>query len=312
MKIEKNKIIFVAIILCVVLFIGSYAVIQFSEDDEPTIENNQIPLPTLNDEQKQYDSKLEALNDLKEERETNAPSIYDERLLDSTGVYDPDLLSKEKMRIVDSIYRHGRINYSNRSYRRPVINSPEKTIIKDTIEIIKTAKNVIKNKQLSLEHQLFFASAPKSNKSVYIQNSDSEIYVVVNGAQTVKKNYRLKMRLINDAIINGNSIPKNTAIYGFVSFKPNRAIITITNINHQSVKLKAYDLEDGSEGIYIENSFQDEARQEVVSDVVDDINISGVPQITGIKKIFQRTNKNVKVTIANNYKLILKPQEEAN
>lgn len=312
MKIEKNKIVFAAIILCVVLFIGSYAVIKFSEDDEPTIDNNQIPIPALKSEQKQYDSKLEALNDLKEERETIAPSIYDERLLDSTGVYDPDLLSKEKMRIVDSIYNQGRISYSDRSYRKTAADLPEKIIIKDTIGILKTAKTVIESKQLSLEHQLFFASAPKSIKSLNKQNSDSEIYAVVNGAQTVKKNYRLKMRLINDVIINGNSIRKNTEIYGLVSFKPNRAIIAITDINHQPVKLKAYDLQDGSEGIYIENSFQDEARQEVVGDVVDDINISGVPQITGIKKIFQRTNKNVKVTISNNYKLILKPLKETN
>ena len=312
MKVEKNKIVFAAIILCVVLFIGSYAVIQFSEDEAPTIENNQIPIPALKDEQKQYDSKLEALNDLKEERQTNAPSIYDERLLDSMGVYDPDLLSKEKIRIVDSIYRHGRINYSDRSYRKITTNFPEKTIIKDTIGIIETAKIVIENKQLSLEHQLFFVSAPKSNESLKAQNSDSEIYVVVDGTQTVKKNYRLKMRLINDANINGNSFPKNTEIYGFVSLKPNRAIIAITNINHQPVKLKAYDLQDGSEGVYIENNFQAEATNEVVGDIVDDINISGVPQISGIKNIFQRNNKNVKVTIADNYKLILKPLKETN
>jgi len=307
MKVEKNKIVFAAIILCVVLFIGSYAVIQFSEDKQPTIENNQIPIPALKDEQKQYDSKLEALNDLKEVRQTNAPSIYDERLLDSTGVYDPDLLSKEKMRIVDSIYRHGRINYSDRSYRKPTINLPEKAIKKDTIGNLKTDKT-IESKQRGMEHQLFFASSPKINKSLNTQNTGSEIYVVVSGTQTVKKNYRLKMRLINDALISGNIILKNTAVYGFVSFKPNRVILQIENINNKPVKLKAYDLQDGSEGVYIENNFQAEATNEVVGDIVDDINISGVPQISGIKKIFQRTNKNVKVTIADNYKLILKSQ----
>jgi len=307
MKVEKNKIVFAAIILCVVLFIGSYSVILLAEDEEPTIENNQIPLPELKDEQKQYDSKLEALNDLKEVRQTNAPSIYDERLLDSTGVYDPDLLDKEKMRMVDSIYRNGRINYSDRGYRKPTSNILEKTTKKDTIGILKTDKT-IENKQRALEHQLFFVSSPKSNEHQNIQNTDSNIYVVVKGAQTVKKNYRLKMRLINDALINDNFISKNTEIYGFVSFKPNRVIIQIENINHQPVKLKAYDFQDGSEGVYIENSFQAEATSEVIGDIVEDINISGVPQISGIKSIFQRNNKNVKVTIADNYKLILKPK----
>ena len=65
-------------------------------------------------------------------------------------------------------------------------------------------------------------------------------------------------------------------------------------------------MQDGSEGIYIENSFRAEARQEVLGDIVDDINIAGVPQVSGIKKIFQRNNRNVKATISNNYKLILK------
>lgn len=306
MKVEKNKIVFVAIILCVVLFIGSYAVIKFSEDEEPTIENNQIPIPILKDEQKEYDSKLEALNDLKETRQTNAPSIYDERLLDSMGVYDSDLLTKEKMRLVDSIYNQGRISYSDRSYRKPEINTPIKTIQIDTIETIEINKTT-QIKQLALEHQLFFASVPKKEEEHKIQPTDSNIYVIVDGAQTVKKNYRLKMRLINDALIGGAIIPKNSNIYGFVSFKPNRVIIAITNINHHPVHLKAYDLQDGNEGIYIENSFQAEARQEVVGDIVDDINIAGVPQVSGVKKIFQRTNKNVKVTIAGNYKLILKP-----
>ncbi|MGB5609432.1 conjugative transposon protein TraM, partial [Eudoraea sp.] len=41
-------------------------------------------------------------------------------------------------------------------------------------------------------------------------------------------------------------------------------------------------------------------------DVIEDINIPGVPQISGVKKVFQRNNRNVKVTVNNNYKLILK------
>jgi Conjugative transposon, TraM len=304
---RKNKLIFAAVILCVVLFIGSYSVIMLGEDEEPTIENNQIPVPKLKDEQKEYESKLEALDDLKEVRQTNAPSIYDEGLLDSTGVYDPDLLDKEKMRIVDSIYRHGRINYSDRNYRKPKVQS--RPIQKDSIIVIEEKETAIEIKELALEHQLFFASKPVENENSNHQNTDTIIYVRVDGTQTVKKNFRLQMRLTKDALINSVLVKKNAPIYGFVSFKPNRTIIKIENINHKPVKLKAFDLQDGSEGIYVENSFRAEARHEVVGELVDDINIAGVPQVSGIKKIFQRNNKNVKVTIAGNYKLILKPKQ---
>ncbi len=308
MKIEKNKLIFAAVILCVVLFIGSYSLIMLGDDEEPTIENNQIPVPKLKDEQKEYKSKLEALDDLKEVRQTNAPSIYDERLLDSTGVYDPDLLSKEKMRIVDSIYSQGRISYSENTYRqskiKPVI--PVIKVQKDTIDEIEVKERSVAAKALSLEHQLFFASHPIENEALNTQNTDATIYVRVDGTQTVKTNYRLQMRLLKDAYINNILVPRNTSIYGFISFKPNRTMITIENINHLSVKLKAYDFQDGSEGIYVENSFRAEAANEVIGDIVDDINITGVPQVSGIRKIFQRNHRNVKVTVTNNYKLILK------
>ncbi len=306
MKLEKNKIVFIIIIVCVVLFIGAYWVMVLGDSEEPTIENNQIPVPELEDEQKQYESKLDALNDLKEVRQTNAPSIYNERLLDSTGVYDPDLLDKRKMQIIDSIYRHGRIDYTDRSYRKSNIDSvkPQVKIERDTV-IEQKEKNIV-TKELALEQQLFFASNPLENKKLNPDTTDEVIYIRVDGTQTVKRNYRLQMRLVKDALINNVVFPKNTFIYGFISFKPNRAMITIENINHHPVKLSAFDLQDGTEGIYIENSFHAEARQEVVGDIVDDINIAGVPQVSGIKKIFQRNNKNVKVTIANNYKLILK------
>ncbi|WP_422860644.1 conjugative transposon protein TraM [Flagellimonas sp. S174] len=307
MKIERNKIVFAAIILCVVLFIGSYAVIALGDEEEPTIESNQIPVPELEDEQKEYDSKLEALDDLKEVRQTNAPSIYDERLLDSTGVYDPDLLDKEKMRIVDSIYNEGRISYSDRSFRKPKAKIEPRSFQKDSISKSDMKEERMVPKELGLEHQLFFASNPLENENLITQNTDAFIYVRVDGTQTVRNNYRLQMRLTKDALINGNPVRRNTPIYGFVSFKPNRTIIEIENINHKPVKLNAFDLQDGSEGIYIENGFRAEARQEVVGDIVDDINIVGVPQVSGVKRIFQRNNRSVKVMVTDNYQLILKP-----
>jgi hypothetical protein len=306
MKIEKNKIVFTSIVLCVVLFIGSYAVVTLGDEEEPTIENNQIPIPELEEGQKEYKSKLEALDDLKEVRQTNAPSIYDERLLDSTGLYDPDLLDKEKIRIVDSIYNEGRISYTNMSFRKQKSKAQAQRFQKDSLLISYKPENDIISKELGLEHQLFFASNPMENENLRINNTDAFIHARVDGTQTVRNNYRLQMRLTKDAVIDNMSFPKNTFVYGFVSFKPNRAIIDITNINHKRVKLKAFDLQDGSEGIYIENSFRSEARQEVVGDIVDDVNIVGVPQVVGVKKIFQRDNRSVKVTIIDNYQLILK------
>lgn len=98
-------------------------------------------------------------------------------------------------------------------------------------------------------------------------------------------------------------------MYGFTSFKANRIYIEITNIQNNAVHLKAYDLLDGNEGIYIRNSITEQAKGEVIGDIVDDVNIPGVPQVGGIKQVFKRNQRNVKATIFNQYQLLLKPGE---
>ena len=101
-------------------------------------------------------------------------------------------------------------------------------------------------------------------------------------------------------------MPKNTPVFGFISFQSNRALIEIENINHHPTKLKAFDLQDGSEGIYVENNFRAEATREVLDDFIGDINIPSVPQVSGLTQVFRRSNRKVKVTVLNNYRLILR------
>ncbi|MBU2950010.1 conjugative transposon protein TraM [Tamlana agarivorans] len=308
MKIEKNKIVFIAVLAIVFIFLISYSVMVMGDDDNENDNLEQTLIPDLEENQKEYDSKLDALNDLKEVRENNAPSIYDEKLIDSMGYYDPDLPEREKKRIVDSIYDAGKIQYSEERYA----NFGQKKVEKkqpveiDSTEILRELK--IQSKELGLEHQLFFAAAPKPNELAIIGNTDATIYVVVDGDQVVKANTRLRMRLTKAATINGKLMQKNTPVFGFISFQPNRALISIENIRHHPTKLKAFDLQDGSEGIYVENNFRAEATNEVLDDVIGDINIPTVPQVGGITKVLRRSNRNLKVTVLNNYKLILKPK----
>lgn len=308
MKVEKNKIVFIAVLAIAFIFLISYSVMVMGDDESENDNLEQTLIPDLEENQKEYDSKLDALNDLKEVLENNAPSIYDEKLIDSLGYYDPDLPERERKRIVDSIYDTGKIQYSDKKYQNFGQKKVEKkqSIEIDSSEILRELK--IQAKELGLEHQLFFAAAPKPNELSIIGNTDATIYVVVDGDQIVKANTRLRMRLTKAATINSKLMPKNTLIFGFISFQPNRALIEIENINHHPTKLKAFDLQDGSEGIYVENNFRAEATNEVLDDVISDINIPTVPQVSGITKVLRRSNRNVKVTVLNNYKLILKPK----
>ncbi len=306
MKLDRNKIIFIGIVASVVLFIVGYAVFVMGDGEEVQTELSQPAVPALKEEQKEYSSKLDAINDLKEVRESNAPSMYDESLLDSTGLYDPLFQEKERQRIVDSIYAEGRINYESGHYR----NKPRYNAVPVGTN---TRKDEIEEIEIDFKeaHQEFFAYEPNPIASFKVEESnlktDDFIMVEVHGEQTVKTDSRLELRLAVDALINGDSISRNSLVYGFVSFKANRVFINITNINNKPVDLKAFDLLDGNEGIYVQNSFTAEAGREVIDDIVQDINIAGVPQVGGIKQVFRRNNRNVKVTVYNQYQLILKP-----
>ena len=307
MKIEKNKMVFATVLVVIVLFLLAYTLMVMDNGKSESEHLKQTLVPPLEETQKQYKSKLDALNDLKDVRETNAPSIYDEKLMDSLGFYDRDLPEREKERIVDSIYSAGKINYSERSYQVLGERKPETKKVQeiDSTEIKREQK--IEAKELGLEHQLFFAASPKPDERAGMGTTDYAIYVAIDGDQVVKTNSRLRMRLTKAAVINNKQVPKNTLVFGFINFQPNRAMINIENIQHQSTKLKAYDLQDGSEGIYIENNFRAEATDEVVDDIIGDINIPSIPQVGGISKVLKRHNRSVKVTVLNNYQLILKP-----
>lgn len=300
MKIDKNKIVFISVIGVVILFIVGYSLYVLGGDDKSANELQQTLVPELEDGQEMYTSKKVAVDAIKEEREKNAPSIYDERFLDESETFDADLLDKRKQRMVDSIYRLGRIDYSRdsiplairkplkkkRTLKREVINS------KDTISTLKA---------MGLEHQMFFMVSPQ----VLEDGTGESVEVEIDGEQTIKVNDRLQMRVTQNTTINGIAIKKNTLLYGIVKFRPNRVILNVDNIEGTPLKLKAFDNADGLEGIYIRNSFRGDVLNEVMGDMIRDINIPGVPQVSGVKKVFQRNNRNVKVTVNNNYKLIL-------
>ena len=289
------------------------------DDDEPEMDANDIPVPELEAGQKEYETKLEALDDIKKEREIIAPSVYPDHMVDEKGYFNPDYMEYEKQRIIDSIYQQGTVRYKEQHYEhignKAPVPEPLPDRAKDTLDKIDKKDLEVAAQELGLGHQLFFASHPLENHTLESKNTDAFIYVRVDGTQTVRKDYRLKMRLNRDAIIYGKYYPRNTELYGFVGFKPHRAMVEISNIGHFPVKLSAHDLQDGEEGIYVVNTFRSEVAHEIIGDVVGDVNIPGMPDISGItntgakgiKKIFQKNHRSVKVTILDNYMLILKP-----
>lgn len=308
MKIEKNKIVFASVLAVVVIFLVSYTLVVMGGDNHENKNLKETSVPELKEDPIEYDSKLDAINNLREMREVNIPRVYDQKMIDRQGYYDPDLPSLQKQRIIDSIYDAGKIQYSERRYQNFTQKKTTQKIVPETDTVQTKRAEKIKAKELGLEHQLFFASNPDETDRPKAGVTDPMIYAVVDGGQVVKKNSRLRMRLSKEARINGNLLPKNTIVYGFIRFQPNRVLITIENISNHPIQLMAFDYQDKSEGIYIENHFRAKVSTEISGDMVEDINIAGIPQLSGFKRIFQRNNRKQKATVLDNYKLILKPK----
>ncbi|WP_127024997.1 conjugative transposon protein TraM [Flagellimonas beolgyonensis] len=306
MKLQKSKIVFVLVLVCVVLFITAYSLLTFGKDKDQELNPDQIPLPDLKGNTVEYNSKLEALEAIKEGRETTAPPMYPEHMVDDKGYFNPDYMEYEKQRIIDSIYLAGQDKYDRplppkQSTVSPVTPKPESEIpmISNSTPVTKS----IDPKALGLEHELFFALKPNSDSKLY-----NEIPMVrVNGSQRIREGHRLDLMLTSAITINDIHFPKYTRIYGFVKIRPNRVMVEVSQIDDHSVSLKAYDLQDGKEGIYVENHLKGAVVNQGLDETIREVNIPGIPQLGGIKNIFRKDNRAIKVEISNNYQFLLKP-----
>ena len=304
MRLDKKKIVFLSIIVMVVLFIVSYTMLVFTEEEVP-VNLKQPSVPELQEEQETYTSKIKALDAIKEERERNIPSVYSGTYLDSLDAYAPAIEDERKF-MVDSIIRIG-IVQPEQSFHH---HEEEKKVLEVMETQTISVEPTLDNTDLSAGHQSFFLSAVTSEIDPNFKpKSNIKIKAEVNGTQTLRSGDRLELILTQDAIIEGELFPKNTLLYGFVSLQLNRVHLKITHINSVPVILKAFDLQDNNEGIYVRNSFRAEAGREVLDDIVQGINIAGLPQIGGVKNIFRKNNRNLKVTILDQYQFILKPEQ---
>ncbi len=299
MKIDKKKLVFSSMIIVVLIFIVSYTMLVFMGDEEPeTLQQTEVP--AIKEVQETYESKLEAVNAIEEEREREVPGMYSDKLLDSMGYYDPHLEEKDRKTALDSIYSYGPMGLELED-SIPLETVETSGYVRDTI----TAKETLD--EFAAIHQAFFLAGSR-NPEIKEQDTGREVLAVVNGEHTVRNHDRLELILQDSVRIGDVFLPRNSVLYGFVSLRKNRIDITIPGIGSKGLVLEAFDLHDGRKGIYVRNSFRAEMSKQVLDDLTEEINIAGVPQVRGLGNLFRRTSRNPKITVLNQYQLILKPQ----
>ncbi|WP_108424492.1 conjugative transposon protein TraM [Flagellimonas amoyensis] len=309
MKTQKNKIVFALVLVCVVLFITIYGIMIFGKDKKAELDPERIPIPDLEETQVEYDSKLKALEAMKEEREVTAPPIYPDHMIDDKGYFNPDYMEYEKQRIIDSVFDAGALQTGIKPIINPELHPPApKAGVTDTLtRIVETnLQNPIK--ELGLSHQLFFASNPKEHDIVEGLPNNITVKVYVDGDQTLRDGQRLDLRLSDSVYLAGNWVPKGTRLYGFVKIRPNRVMVDLPAFGENGIPWKAYDLQDDQEGIYVENHLKGELMEKGLDEAIGEMNVPGLPQIGGLNRIFQRHNRAIKVEVKGNYQLMLKPK----
>lgn len=163
----------------------------------------------------------------------------------------------------------------------------------------------------------------QQNKGFYGLQTDeldykTDIRALVHGEyKNIKTGAIVKFRIIDEFSINGIHIPKNTFLYGQLSFSSTRAMIKIENIQYKNriipFKASIYD-QDGFEGLYTPDNIVDEAKRDAANNVISSTNLNistGIPLVntaanavtSAIKSISQSAVKEKKLSISSNYQV---------
>jgi len=297
MKTSKNKIVFGGVLLVILLFLVGYTY-QILGDDPKGQTLSAPTLPRWEETGESFETKKEAVDAIRDEREKHLPSPYPAHMIDEKGYFNPDYMELEKNRIIDSIYARENFKVSPASASaysgQPRVSKQHRPAQSEELASVTTAE------ELSLEHQLFFASHSGARNPEVIAKAQ------IIGTHTLRKDSRVPLKIARNAgdKLKGNSV--RVVAWGRISFGANRVYITLSELGGKPMALEAYDLQDGLRGIYLENSFRAEATSEVLRDAASSINVPGLPQVRGLKNVFRRRQQNIKVTLLDGHTFYLK------
>jgi len=143
-------------------------------------------------------------------------------------------------------------------------------------------------------------------------SSDMIHAVIHNGNKAIKTGSTVRIRIVEDCIINGNEIKKNTMVSAIANLTSERIELKISSIlyggNYISTKLLVYDM-DGIQGAYVPGGIKQTAKEDVSSEGVNDLS-KNVPVVGGFASdIFKKSVKEPSAILYDNHKINLKFSE---
>lgn len=155
--------------------------------------------------------------------------------------------------------------------------------------------------------------------------NQSEVRAVVHGEhKNVAKGNMIKLRLLDAVSIDGVEVPKNTFVFGRLSFAEGRAMIRLGHINYHDQILpfaaSVYD-RDGFEGLCVPDNVVDDTQKKAIGNTVSGLNLNlrtpmGVVNsatnalTSAVKTAVQSSVREYKITISANYVVTLKTNDK--
>ena len=192
----------------------------------------------------------------------------------------------------------------------------------------KLKEQSLKNKQQvfvvslndTVKHAKGFYSLEDNGSSEVHQNT---IEAIVPETQTLVGGATVKLLLANDIYINGVLIPRNSFVYGTATLSNERLRINIASLRYKNniipVALEVYDI-DGLQGIYIPGSINRDVAKESSNEAINALGLTTLDpslaaQATGAgiqaaKTLLSKKVKQIKVTIKEGYKILLKDNNQ--
>ncbi|TXN37710.1 conjugative transposon protein TraM [Flagellimonas hymeniacidonis] len=307
---EPKQLIIIGLVALTVISLFVVLLIPGEESEEPT-DLDDFETPENRDQVKDYNSKLDAYNsNQNEDDRVSLEFNLDEYASDEPA--DDDLEREQLEKEVDSMLNANKMSYSDNSASRPKNQGTKPSTGRSTPRRTQSPEKSNRKEEINNEFESFFTNAPKSSSKEKVLDSKTDpfIYAVIHGDHTVRQGERVKLRLTKKATIADMEFSQNSYVYAFPTFQDNRVLLNIRSINHVPISISAYDTEDSALGLYVKGAkMVGEITDEGSKEAVDDVDVGGVPVGSTIKKVFQKKQQIPTVTLLNNTKLILKPNE---
>lgn len=201
------------------------------------------------------------------------------------------------------------------------VNKKEEQTEADIIEVRGYSPSAI-----PIEKELIPVNIPNERNSFYSLTADSEAFsepptaipAVVHETQTLLNGATIKMRLLEDIMINGINVPAGSFVYGNCAISGERLLIEIPSIRSGSnlfpVTMATYDL-DGLEGIRIPGAISRDVSKEGADKVVQSLQFMPMEStvvsqaasagIEVAKGLFSKKMTLIRVTVKAGYPVLL-------